>query len=99
MAKFILELDESPQFLYIANQRAEKIFIDGNEIKNWTSLKLNSSMDDITTHEIKFATVYPDTSKTETFEEAHINLSKAINKSFEKASYGLSKAINKAFGG
>lgn len=46
--KFILEFDEPPAFIYVAeNVDNEAVYIDGNRILGWTGLELKTKVDEL----------------------------------------------------
>lgn len=55
---FALHFDKTPAFIFVSEDgfNNERIFVNGKEVHGWQSLKLQSELDDATTHEIKFLT-------------------------------------------
>jgi hypothetical protein len=57
--KFILEFDEAPAFVFVSEngQNNEKIYKNGEEVEHWQALRVNSELNEFTTHEIDYVTV------------------------------------------
>lgn len=56
--KFVLEFDEAPAFIYVAESPGEEhIWISGNKAKGWTSLKLTTDVEEVPTYVLKGFTI------------------------------------------
>jgi hypothetical protein len=56
--KYVLEFETLPAFIYVCEDAGkEHIFKDGDKVKFWRSLQVNSSIDDVPTHDIGYVTV------------------------------------------
>ena len=52
--KFVLEFDEPPAFVYVAESPdKEQLYVNGNILKGWTSLELKTNMEDMPEYTIK----------------------------------------------
>ena len=52
--KFILEFDEPPAFVYVCEEpRKEHVYMNGNKIHAWTSLELNTNIEEVPTYKIE----------------------------------------------
>jgi hypothetical protein len=53
--KFVLEFEEEPTFLYVSHGgRNEKIYLHGEQVRNWTALKLETDMESIVNYDISY---------------------------------------------
>ena len=56
--KFILEFDEPPAFIYVSEEpRKEHIYLNGNKVKGWTSLEVNTNMEEVPVYKIEGYTI------------------------------------------
>ena len=56
--KFVLEFDEIPAFIYVAESpKVEHIYIKGNELKGWTSLELETNVEEVPNYKIEGFTI------------------------------------------
>lgn len=52
--KFVLEFDEEPTFVYVAESPGnEHVYINGQKQVGWTSLKINTNMEELPTYVMK----------------------------------------------
>jgi uncharacterized protein (DUF169 family) len=60
--KFVLELDEAPALVFVQNRAGlcsfdnAVLYVDGEKVHGIRSLRIDASVDDITTHEIEYLT-------------------------------------------
>jgi hypothetical protein len=54
--KFVLEFDEEPTFLYVSQGggKREKIYLHGQKVNNWRSLKLTTDMENPVEYDISY---------------------------------------------
>lgn len=59
--KFILELDDEPALLFVLEKgkRYPVIYQDGKELKGARSIRIQSSVGDLTTHQVEFYSNMP----------------------------------------